>query len=148
MENKVQSPALIMRSMKYEFVVSGILFVYIGFKVMAPPRHEASQPIQIAFASVGLVCIAGGFLVPGLLFRPVQGAAQNVPVTTQLQRWMVKSIMSLAYFEASILFGLVLHMLGGSNRIVGLLMGAGIAAELIWSPGPPPGAQSGEFPQG
>jgi hypothetical protein len=60
---------------------------------------------------------------------------------------MTKGILSLALFEACILFGFALHYLGGRVWLVELLFGAGIAAELFWSPGEPPNAESGEFPQ-
>jgi hypothetical protein len=54
---------------------------------------------------------------------------------------MTKGVLSLAFFEACILFGLVLHFLHGSARLVELLFAAGILAELIWDPGEPPGAE-------
>ena len=147
MERQVQSPALIMRVVKYAFVVSGFLFVYIAFKVLAPPTHPTSQTIEFASAFMGLSCIMGGFFLPGILFRGVESRSQNATADARLQRWMAKGIMSLAYFEASILLGFALRVLGGRTIFVGLLMGAGIAAELVWSPGTPPGAEGREFPQ-
>ena len=148
MESSLKSPALTMRILKYAFVVSGLLFVYIGFKVLPQPTDQASHAIQAAITFVGLVCVIGGFSLPGLLFRGVESRSQNATAEVRLQLWMKKSIVSLAFFEASILFGLELHLLGGRTALAGLLMGAGIAAELIWSPGAPPGPEGGEFPQG
>lgn len=148
MERQVQSSALVMRVVKYCFVVSGILFVYIAFKILTPPQHEASQPIQIAITAAGLWSVASGFYFPRWISRRVEARSRTLPVEEQVKRWKAMCILSLAYFESCILFGLVLHLLGGRNVLVGSLMGAGIAAELIWNPGKPPGAESGELPRG
>jgi hypothetical protein len=147
MESKAQSAALVMRLVKYAFVASGILFVYIAFKVLDQPQHDASQAIQIAITVVGLWCVVNGFYLPRKIFRRTEARSQNLSEEAQVKRWKAKCIMSLAFFEAGVLYGFLLHVLGGSTLFVGLLMGAGIAAEFIWSPGPPPGAENGEFPR-
>jgi hypothetical protein len=53
---------------------------------------------------------------------------------------MTKGILRVAFFEACVLFGLVLHYLHGRDWPVEFLFGAGIAAMLFWGPGEPPGA--------
>lgn len=89
-----------------------------------------------------------GFLFPQFAFPAAQGTAQNLAVAVRLQRWMAKGLMSLAFFEACILFGLTLHFLHGNLWLVEILFGVGIAAELWWSPGAPPGAEDGTPEQG
>lgn len=146
MEQKAQSLAPVMRVIKYAFVVSGILFVYIAFKVLEQPQHEASQAIQIAITAIGLWSVTSGFYFPRWVFRRAEARSQVLPAEVKVKRWRAKCVLTLAFFEASVLYGFLLRVLGGSTLFVGLLMGAGIAAELIWSPGTPPGEQSGQFP--
>ena len=147
MEGKVQSPALTMRILKYAFVVSAFLFIYVAIEIPVQPHAPVSQPIELVITFAGLTCIVVGFLVPRFVFRAPESTYQRNPALPPLKRWMTKGIMSLAYFEACILFGLVLHYLGARAWLVELLFGAGIAAELIWSPGTPPGAEDRELPQ-
>jgi len=136
-----------MRVVKYAFVVSAFLFIYVLTIIPARDGPPVSWPFELAITIVALACIVVGFLVPRFVFRAAESAYQGNPALTPLKRWMTKGIMSLAYFEACILFGLALHFLKGSLRLVELLFAAGIAAELFWSPGEPPSAGSGEFPQ-
>lgn len=144
MESNMKSPALTMRILKYAFAVSGILFVYIAFKILAKPQQQASEPMQVAISLVGLWCVVGGFYVPRWIFRRAENRSQSMAVEVHRQRWMARGLLSLAYFEACILFGFALHIFGGHNWIVGLLMGAGIGAELLWNPGEPPSAEDGQ----
>lgn len=147
MESTAKSPALTMRMIKYAFVVSAFMFVYMAFKILAQPHQRASQPIEMVIAFAGLACVLGGFILPRVIFQSAERSPENNSKEMELKRWMAKGILSLAYFEACILFGLVLHILGAHAWVVDLLFGAGIAAELLWSPGTPPGAESSEFPQ-
>ncbi len=148
MEKQVQSSALFMRILKYAFVVSAFLFIYIAVKVSVPVHVPVGIPIEIAITFAGLACVLGGFLLPRYVYRAVERTAGGEPPEKQLQRWRAKGILSLAYFEACVLFGLVLHFLEARTWLVGLLFGAGIAAMLVWSPGKPPGADDANPAQG
>jgi len=148
MERRVQSPAFTMRVMKYAFVVSAFLFIYVAIKIPVQSQRPVSPPVELVIAFAGLACILGGFALPRVLFQAAERAPQNNSAEARLKRWMTKGILSLAYFEACILFGLVLHVLQARTWLVELLFCAGITAELIWSPGKPPGTEMGEFPQG
>lgn len=142
MESTVKSPALTMRIMKYAFVVSAFLFIFVAIKIPVQQGPQASQPLQMAVAFVAIASLLGGFVLP----RMMSQGAQSSSATTALQRWFTKGVLSLALFEACILFGLVLHFLHGSIRLSELLFAAGIAAELIWNPGEPPAAKDGQSP--
>jgi hypothetical protein len=147
MESSAKSPALTMRILKYAFVVCAFLFVQVAIEIPVRPHQPVSQPIEIGITIVALACIAVGFLVPRFVFRAPESTYQGNPALTPLKRWMTKGIMSLAYFEACILFGLLLHYLGARLWLVEFLFGAGIAAELFWSPGTPPSEAQGNLSQ-
>jgi predicted transporter len=143
MNGNVKSPALAMRLIQFAFVAAAVFFVYFAFKIVGPLPDHASEPLQLAITFLGLYFVYGGFFLRAKIFRRSEKKAQSGPVKVQVKVWMAKGIMSLAYFESSILFGLVLRLLGGSAFLVEALMGAGIAAELLWRPGKPPIKEAG-----
>jgi predicted Co/Zn/Cd cation transporter (cation efflux family) len=147
MESKTQSPALTMRVMKYAFVVSAFLFIFVAIKIPVQPGPPVSRQLQLVLACVGLMSVAAGCFVPRFVFQAAQRTPQNNSAQAQLQQWMTKGVLSLAFFEACILLGFALHFLHGSVRLVWLLFGVGIAAELFWSPAEPPGAEEGKSAQ-
>jgi F0F1-type ATP synthase membrane subunit c/vacuolar-type H+-ATPase subunit K len=146
MENLVQSPALVMRVIKIAFIVSGFLYFYVAMKFTSQAQQPVTSAVQLAITIVAFTCVIFGFSTRSLFARPAESSAEKMPASTERGRWMTTSIISLAFFEACILFGFVLHVLGAPLWRVELLFGAGIASMLLWSPGKPPGAESGEFP--
>ena len=148
MESQVKSPALTMRILKFAFVASAFLFILVAVRASVQPGPPISRQFQMAVAFAGVVSVVAGFLLPHFAFQTAQGTAQNLSAAVRLQRWMAKGVMSLAFFEACILFGLTLHFLHGSTRLVEILFGVGIAAEVLWSPGTPPSAEDGTLAQG
>ena len=147
MENKVQSPALVMRVVKIAFIVSGFLYFYVAMKFTSQAQQPVTSAFQFAITIVALTCIVVGFVVPRFVFRAAESKYQSNSALTPLKRWMTKGILSLAFFEACILFGFVLHILGAPLWRVELLFGAEIAAMLFWSPGTPPSAIQGHLSQ-
>jgi hypothetical protein len=140
MGSEPKSPALIMRILKYAFVASALLFVYLAFKLPVPAHVPVKLPVEIAIAFAGLASVYGGFMLPRVIYRAAERKPENNTPKAQLKRWKAKGILSLAYFESCVLFGLFLHFLEGHGWLVWLLFGVGIAAELFWSPGTPPAA--------
>jgi F0F1-type ATP synthase membrane subunit c/vacuolar-type H+-ATPase subunit K len=130
--------------MKYAFVVSAFFFIFVAIKIPVQPGPPVSQQFQFAIAFMGFMSIVAGVFVPQLISQVAERTARNNSAEAQLQRWMTKGILRLAFFEACVLFGLVVHFLHGSVWLVELLMGAGIAAELLWNPGEPPGAENAQ----
>jgi len=135
-----------MRVMKYALVVSAFLFIYVASKFPAP-GPPPSQQFQLAIAFVGLMNVVAGCVLPQLIVQSTQRRFPNPPPEMQLARWRLKGILSLAFFEACVLFGFVIKFLHGIAWLSALLFAVGIAAELLWNPGKPPG-MDGEFPRG
>ena len=143
MQDQVQSPASFMRLLKYCFLISALLFIYVASKIPADPGPSVSQSFSLVICIIGLLDVYLGFYLPRIMFRNAETKPQNRPLPTPLNRWLSKGIVSLAFFESSILFGLVLHFLGAPLKYSALLFGAGIAAMLFWSPGDPPDSAEG-----
>ena len=136
---------LLMRILKYAFVLSAFMFIYVAIKIPVQPHQPVSQPVEIAITFAALGCVLAGFVLPRILFRAAERTPQNNSDEAQLKRWITKGIIGIAYFEACILIGLALHFLQGSVWLIDLLFGLGIVAELFWNPGTPPGAEKGDF---
>jgi divalent metal cation (Fe/Co/Zn/Cd) transporter len=148
MESKVQSPALVVLVIRIAFIVSGFLYFYVAMKFVSQAQQPVTSTFQLAIAIVAFTCVILGFSARRLFARPAESPAEKAPTSIQLKRWMTTSVISLAFFEACILFGFVLHVLGAPLWRVELLFGAGIASMLIWSPGTPPDAAPGNLSQG
>ncbi len=146
MESSSKSPALTMRVLKYAMVVSAFLFIYVAVTVPVQPGPPPSPQFEISITLVALACVAGGFVVPRMFFQARNLTPQENLAQADVQRWFSKGVLSLALFEACILFGLVLHFVHARIWLIEFLFGLGIVAELVWSPGAPPGAGNGEFP--
>ncbi len=144
MESKVQSPALVMRIIKYAFVVSAFLFIRVAIEIPVQPHSALGQPVELGITIVALICIVVGFLVPRFVFRTAERTYRSNPAllaqTVDDERRYAPGL-----FRSVILFGLMLRYLGAHAWLVELLFGLGIAAELIWSPGTPPDAALGTF---
>jgi len=139
MEPKAGDARRIVGILKISFIVSGLLFLYIVFKI--PPKATLSpQPaFALVISAIALTNIVLGFVLPGFLARnALRGQSGMRQPTTPIQRWMSNCVLSLAFFESCNLFGLVLHFVGARVLIVESLFAAGLLAMLFWSPGAPP----------
>jgi hypothetical protein len=139
MDQKAKQALLTARILKISFIVSGLMFLYIVFKI--PPN--GTEPVQPAFeliiSAVALTNIVLGFVLPGLVAGATRGRQSGAsPSATPMQRWFTGYILSLAFFESCSLFGLVLHFLGARIQVVELLFAASLLAILFRSPGAPP----------
>jgi len=136
----MSAPDRVMRILKYGFVFSGLLFAFVAMQIPAQNQRPPEHMMETVIVLLALLNVAAGFLVrhfPTLIAgqSPRPGTA-----LTPVSRWMSTNLVSLACFEACILFGLILHMLGARTRIQ-LLFATGIIAMLIWRPGTAPAAE-------
>ncbi len=147
MDGKSQSPTLVMRVIQIAFIVSGFLYLYIMTMIPSHAHRPPTPAVELAIAVVALTRVVVGFNTKRIFVCSSEGTPQDVSAQTQRSRWMTAGVMSLAFFEACILFGFVLHVLGARGWLVGLLFGIGIGSMIFWSPGEPPGAGDEEFLQ-
>lgn len=136
-----------MRIVRMVFVASGFLYYYAAMKLTNPGQQAPAGTFQSAITIIAFTCIILGFITRKLFGRVAESLAPKAQMSTEIKRWMMTSVISLVFFEMSILFGFTLHILGAPMWRVALLFGAGVASMLIWSPGPVPGEESGEFPR-
>jgi hypothetical protein len=137
----MSAPDRVMRILKYSFVFSGLLFAFVAMQIPAQNQRPPEHMMETVIVLLALLNVAAGFLVQHF---PTLIAGQSPRPGTALSpvsRWMSTNLVSLACFEACILFGLILHMLGARTRIVQLLIATGIIAMLIWRPATAPAAE-------
>jgi hypothetical protein len=124
------------RVLKATFIVSGLLFLYIVFKI--PPKVTAppKPALELIISLIALTNVALGFILPGFIARPSQSVTRSS--TPPIQRWISGYVLSLAFFESCMLFGVVLHFVGSRVLVVECLFAAGLLAIVFWGPGEPP----------
>jgi hypothetical protein len=138
MDSKARQALVMARILKIAFIVSGLMFLYIVFKI-PPNETEPLQPaVELIISAVALTNIVLGFVLPRYVARAARSRQSSVgPSTTPIQRWMTGYVLSLALFESCSLFGLVLHFIGARILVVELLFAASLLAILLRSPGVP-----------
>lgn len=130
--------ARVIQILRISFVVFGLFLVYIVVKIPAQPGTPPDPAIELAITALGLIEIVAGLFAPRVLQSLAKRAPQTAPKAAPLKQWFSANVISLACFDACMLFGLVLHFVGASPHLVVLLIGAGLAALILWRPGAPP----------
>jgi hypothetical protein len=129
--------------MRISFVVFGLLLIYIVLKIPAQPQNPPDHTIELAITALGLLEIVAGVLAPRFLQGLAKRSPQTAPQSTPAKQWFSARVVSLACFVACMLFGFVLHSIGAQPRLVAFLIGAGLAALVLWQPGTPPAENEG-----
>jgi len=131
------NPDRVMQVLKYAFVVSGLLFVAVAYKIPLQSSHSPGMVFETILVLMALSSVIAGFFAPARLFS-IMSRTQQSRTATPLGQWMSANILSLACFEACTLSGFALHAMGGRTRIVGFLFATGIIATILWRPSSAP----------
>ena len=131
-------PERTMGIMKYAFIVSVLLFIVVAVKVPSSAAHPPQRAVELVIACFALANVVLGFSARPLLHRLLQANAGAASNTTPLGQWLSANIVTLAFIESCALFALVLHLVGSSSKVVGVLFVVALVALIVWSPGPPP----------
>jgi uncharacterized membrane protein len=143
-ETGATAPLRMMRIMKLGFIVFGLLLICLVIKIPVPSGPPANPAFELVVIIVALTNIAAGFLAPRFFRRVVKHTSQGQPGSTTLNQWMGASIISLACFNACMLFGFVLHFLRARVQVVEIAFAAGMISLLVWNPQPPPTTEEGK----
>lgn len=94
-------------------------------------------PLKWGIILLALYSAAGGFILQKrFLCTPANAIAASK--STPERRWMAGNILRIAFAEAVGLYGMVLHFIGGPDRLAASLIGVSLILLLIWKPGVPP----------
>src|SRR5580698_2908753 len=139
MDPKPGDALRIVRILKISFIVAGLLFFYLAFKIPSKVTVPPKPAVGLVISAFALSIIVLGFVLPGFKMRAVRRGNPNVRSTaTPIQSWMSGCILSLAFFQSATLFAFVLHFTNAEAIVVDSLFAAGLLAMLFWSPGTPP----------
>lgn len=134
MENGASAPLRLIRTIKFAFIIFGLLLIFIVIRIPVPLGPSPNPAFEIAIIIVALTSIVVGFFAPRffswLVTRTSQGQAQS----TRLNQWMQVNLVSLACFDACLLFGFVLHVLRARVQLVEIALAAGMIALIVWKP--------------
>lgn len=132
------APVRVVRTMKYAFVVSVFLFIYVTIRVPSKAARPPQQSFELIIVMLALINLALGLNGRRFWGRLAQANAGRTSNTTPLNQWFSANVFSLAMIESCALFAVVLHMLGSPTKLVGILFGCALLALFVWSPGAPP----------
>lgn len=135
--------ARVIQIVRISFVVFGLLLAYIVVKIPAQPGPSPAPAFELAITALGLFEIVAGLFAPRVLQALAKRAPQTATKATPAKQWLSANLVPLACFDACMLFGLVLHFLGARPHLVVLLIGAGLAALILWRPTAPPTENDG-----
>lgn len=125
--------------MRISFICFGLLLVYLTMRMPAPPHVSANPTFEWVITVIGLTNVLLGFFAPRLFRRALQQASARQPSSGPVAQWMAVNVVSLAFFDACMLFGFVLHAVGSEARFVEITIGAGLISLVVWKPKPVPG---------
>ena len=131
----------VMSTLKYTFLVSFLLFIVVATKIPSKAQHPPQKAIELAIIVLALMNLVLGMNGRRLFARIT---ARNVVtpkgtgLSTPTGQWFTANIFRLAMIESCALFALVLHLLGSSTKLVGILFACAILTLIFWSPGSPP----------
>ena len=131
-------PQRMMHIMKYAFIGSVMLFIVVTIEVPSRAAHPPEHSLELVIIVLALADLALGFVARTLLGRLAKGNVGRSGKTTPLNQWASANLASLAMIESCALVAVVLHVLGSSTRLVGILFGAALLALFAWTPGTPP----------
>lgn len=130
MEDRIAAAIRLMRVLKMAFLLFGLLLIFVIYRVPAKPWVRANPALEVILMIVAGICVAEGFLAPrffGRLLKRRQGA-------DPLQAWLAVGVLSLAFFNAAMLFGCVVHFTGGRLPFEAVPLLAGWLSILVWRP--------------
>ena len=127
-----------MSILKYAFIASVLLFILVTVWVPSRAPHPPQTVVELILIFAALSNLVLGLNAKRLFGRfPQNSAGRAVP----LNPWFATNIAGLAMIESTALFAVVLHMLGSSAKVVGILFGCALIAFVVWNPGTPPSTE-------
>jgi F0F1-type ATP synthase membrane subunit c/vacuolar-type H+-ATPase subunit K len=104
----------------------------VAFKTQT---KEVNPAVVLAISCVAASGIGIGFFYRSRLFPPLAEAfAKDREDAAASRKWFIGVVLSCVFCETTILFGLVLRILGTSWDISGIFFIAGILLLLAWTP--------------
>jgi hypothetical protein len=130
-------PERLMRIVKYAFIISVLLFALVTIR---PTRgmHPPQRLIQVIIAALALGDLVLGWNGRWFFAQLARANGRRTIESTPLNQWFAANVFSLAVMESCALFAIVLHFLGSSTTLVGLLFVCSLLALVVWNPGRPP----------
>jgi hypothetical protein len=123
------------------FQIVGIVFTLLLFEIIytlpANSGDATITPLKWGLVLFALLSAVFGFT----LQRRIQRTPANPQLavkSTPVKRWMVGNVIRIAYAISVSLYGILLHFLGGPERLAAALVALGLVLLLFWSPGEVP----------
>lgn len=130
--------AVLLRTMKYFFVGSCLMFIVVMVRVPSNAKHPPSHAFELIICSIALANLTMAFVVRKYLVARVVETQADISQNVATEKlWITPNLFSLAMIESCALFALVLHLLGSSPIKVEFLFACAFLALFVWRPSLP-----------
>jgi hypothetical protein len=127
-----------LRLIHVALMVSMLLYVYIMWMIPAKSSETLDPTFLLTLDLVGISSVGVAKRIRSKCLRPAFETLRTKPDdAASLGRWRVGVIVSDALAEAVVLYGFVVHLLGGTISQVAPFFSAGLAAMVFWWPQQP-----------
>jgi F0F1-type ATP synthase membrane subunit c/vacuolar-type H+-ATPase subunit K len=128
-------------TLKVVRIIHAVLLLVAVFNIWVAAGHahlEGQNVPAIVPLSIGLVALSSVGIAVFFRARNVQPAAETLrnhpDDPSAVRRWRAGVIMSLAFCESIVIFGLVLRFIGVSWNVAGIFYAVGTLLMLAWTP--------------
>jgi len=133
-----------LRLIHFAFVITWFMYLAVLIYLKFPESQVPTVfPLVLGFVAISTISV-GQTLRQRLVIAPAAALVSGPENKTILRRWRAGNIVSFAFAESIMLFGVVLKFLGERWSIVAIFFAVGLLMLLLWSPKEiaalPPGA--------
>jgi hypothetical protein len=128
------STLLILRLVHLAFVLAWFQFLFL-LHFLHPPEHPVPVAYPIVLAAVAISSISVCERLRKQLVHEPAVTLETQPENQAVwNRWRAGNILSFAFAESTMLFGVLLKFLGESWKVVGMFFAVGLVLLLVWTP--------------
>jgi uncharacterized membrane protein len=131
----VQGTLRMLRTVHGAFMLCIVLYVVVMQMVPAQNAEPLSTNMPLLLGILAVANLASGQMIRSRRLRLAFETLRSKPDDAQsLARWRQGVIIGDSLAQAVVLYGFVVHFLGGTNRQVAPFFIAGAVAMLVWWP--------------
>lgn len=136
--NTAQGTLKNLRLVHGALLLAAVLYAVLMWVVPASTGDKPERLLVTMLGGFSIVIIASGFVVRRKMIQPALEALRTKPEDIgSLGHWRSGAILSATLAEAVVLFGVVVHFLGGSTIQSAGFWVAGAVVLLVWWPQAP-----------
>jgi hypothetical protein len=124
-----------MRIIHFGFLGAAVAYFFLALAYSPPVRETSPQVLPLVMGIVSLPALGVAMFYRSRMVQPASELLRNNPEDEiTIGRWRGGVILSLAFCESVVLFGLLLKLIGNPWSVCGIFYAVGIFFMLAWWP--------------